>query len=714
MHQQRMFRIPPVRGSRISGVVVLLILSLTLVSLASGEGSGTLYRGPAPTGFRTHLEWRTSSYGGGDSPEFVLLRRTLLLVYAQENETILLGSSGIDVGGAPDAGDIRVFVPGAVTGSIGQETIPTLAGAAVPPQPGAFANGFSCLAQRAATGEPRGRIASRDAELAGPLPAANGYNPCVYVAPVTGIYAVAFTGPSGPDSNDEPNVSGQLDPLPADFGPDQLTSVTAWDVTVRNGAVDQPGRLFTYYLTSTTGGGGRPITGQGFVVTESGFRYRILFDGDPFGFIFYVNQLGFQNSDGTPLYRNLLADPTADFPSQNQLRELQGGVRLLPPEYPIFISEPDPLVLNALGIPPTPIAPIMSALAFRGPTGTNQTNINEGGTFSFTTSQPGAYYLVVSRDGANFDLSEPTNRVLRGVATAAGPVNIAWDGLDNAGNAFPAGEFEAAAAVQGGEVHFPFLDVENNIAGGPVIELVNPPDVTGDGAGDCPPWNGGCFGAFYDDRGYRSANGTLVGTAVNGALCPGDAANPRGFGNPPLIPASDPVLGFDTRTDQRAFGFPFDANPISVCLPDGGHGDKKGLDLWTYYPSNVLRAPLVIVDPTAITLRRFTAGREDGRMVLRWETGVEIGTQGFHILRGSSANPAEAVRVSPTLIPARGSAAQGAAYSWIDADAAPGATYRYWLEEYEVDGTTNIYGPAQAGTAPAEQQYRVALPLMTR
>ena len=38
----------------------------------------------------------------------------------------------------------------------------------------------------------------------------------------------------------------------------------------------------------------------------------------------------------------------------------------------------------------------------------------------------------------------------------------------------------AVAAAQGGEVHFPFLDVENNADGGPVIQLLNPPDINAD------------------------------------------------------------------------------------------------------------------------------------------------------------------------------------------------------------------------------------------
>lgn len=694
--------------------VALIMLTLAMASLASGEGSGTIYLDTNPTAFRSHLEWRTSTYGGGDSPDFILRRRTLLKLYARQGETILLGSSGVGVGGSPDLGDIRAFNPGQVTGSIGQELIPTLSGGSA--QAGGFANGFSCVVQRAAANDGRGRIGSRAQEQAGPLPATGGYTPCVYVAPVTGIYDIVFTGPSGDDSNDEPQVSGGLVPQAADFGVNQRTSVTAWDVTVRDvGGNTVTGRLFSYYYAGNTGGNGRPVSGEGYVVTTSGFLYRVVFNGDPFGFVFYVNQLGFQNSDGTPLYRNLMADPAAATQDQNQLRDLQGGARLLPPLYPLFISRPDPLVIDALGITRQPIAPEISQLSFSGPTGGESTGVAEGGTFSFTTTQPGVYYVVVSRDGVNFDPTEPLNRVLRGVATTSGPVSVSWDGYDNMGEPFPPGNYLASAGVQGGEVHFPFLDVENNMLGGPIIELVNPPDVTSDGVGDCPPWNGACFGAFYNDRGYRTASGAVVGTAVNGNLCPGDANNPRGFGNPPLIAASDQIRGFDTSTDQRAFGFSSGGNPASICQIDGGFGDKKGLDLWTYYPSNLLQTPLQIIPPTVVTLQSLTASRGGDQIVVRWETGSELGTLGFHILRSETGALGDAVRVTTRLIPARGSTVTGAAYSWAGrVDGSAGGDEAYWLEEIEVDGGAQRYGPVRPAAATAAGDYRVLLPAITR
>lgn len=138
------------RGGLFVGLI-LVVLPVLTASLVSGEGSRTLYPAPIPGRFRAHLEWTARTYGGGDSP-VVLARRTLLRLYARQGEQILLGSSGIDVSaidsGEPNLGDILVYNPGTVTGPIGQEVLPALAGAADPPQFGAFANGFSCNAQR--------------------------------------------------------------------------------------------------------------------------------------------------------------------------------------------------------------------------------------------------------------------------------------------------------------------------------------------------------------------------------------------------------------------------------------------------------------------------------------------------------------------------------------------------------------------------------------
>lgn len=682
--------------------LVLCTFGLALPPFAGAEGSRNVYPETA-TGFRANLEWRTSGYGptpasSPDPNRGLIPRRTLLKVFLNQGEYVLLGSSAVGVTGTPNNGDIRIYNPGLVTGAIAQELIPATAS-------------FSCVAQRATPGnETRGRIGSRVQELAGPNTEDNqiptGYLPCYYQATTTGIYDIVFLGPEGDGSDAQNLPSGSIDLTDGDLGPGQSTSVAAWDVTVRSSLtsnVELRGRLFTYYFAGFTGANGRPAAGTVFIATMDGFIYKVDYRGDPFGFVLYSNQFGFANSNNLPLYANILADAGGTTKEQNQLLKLQGDVRILLPEYPMFLSPPDPQVLDALNISRTPLVPRLSAFSFTGSRGGNETEIDKGGVFRLTSTRSELIYtIVISRDGTNFDPTNEQNRVLRNRIASSGQVEVIWDGRDNVGNPFPLGTYQAQVQAQGGEVHFPFLDVENNLAGGPTIELANPP------GGNCPDWDGGCFGAFYNDRGYQTADGTLVGTSVNGPLCPDST------GNPPTVAFSDPERGFDSRLMQRSYGFTEGGNPPSICTPDSGFGDKKGLDLWTFYPSNRLTTPLLIrQEPTAVTLSSFTAASEPGKVVLRWTTQTELNSWGFHVYRSASGTRADATRITPSLILARGSTQAGASYRWDDSTAQPGTAYTYWLEEIEHgDGSNiNIYGPVRSSVGTSNV-YQVVVPLV--
>ena len=529
------------------------------------SGSANLWPSGAP-GNRANTEWRTSSYGGG-----LLTRRTLIKAFMNAGEVVMLGSSAIGQG----TSDILVYNPGVVTGPIGTEVVPAV-------------GSFSCNAQR--TGA-QGQITTRAQELAGPdtIPAGGnpaGYIPCNYTAPSTGIYDIAFLGPDGfsTDTNgavvaDVALASGN------DFNTTQGSSVAAWDATVRANLTTPAnitGRVFTYYLALFTAGNGLPVFPSVFPVTTDGYRYRVDLRGmDPNGWLVYGNQLGFLDSDGTtPLYHDAVA---ANAGSPGQLTNIQGGVTFQRPGFPLFFETPDTAALTALGIPITPTAPVMTSLTFSGNLGGNTSTVNSGGTFHFTSNVPGVYDIVISRDGINFDPTLPANRSLRGVR-GAGAQTVAWNGQDNVGTAFPVGTYSVHAAFHGGEYHFPMIDVENDTQGGPTITLLNPPGAV------CPTLIGGCSSGFYDDRAYRTLNGTVVdvGNTVGNVLC--------GV-TPPATTFSDPISGFNTTTTQRAFGTGTDGNTNVPCT--GSFGDAKGLDTWTYYPSNTVLTPLVIVATAA-------------------------------------------------------------------------------------------------------------------
>jgi len=663
---------------RSSRSIAALGLGLVLVALATpaaqAAGSQNLWPNGAP-GSRANTEWRTSSYGGG-----IVTRRTLIKVFMNAGEELMLGSSAI----AQGTSDILVWDPGLVTGSIGTENV-----SAVP--------SFSCEAQRTSLGAPAGQgmITSRLQELAGPdtIPTGsvtNGYVPCHYQAPSAGIYDVAFLGPNGFSDDTDGNVAADVALANAnDFNTQQFTSVAAWDATVRANlttTTNVTGRVFTYYLALFTAGNGRPVFPTVFPVTGDGYRYQVNLRGmDPNGWLVYGNQVGFLDPDGaTPLYHDAVADASG---SPGQLTGIQGLVTFAPPAFPLFFEAPAAASLAALTIPGTPTAPVMSALSFSGNLGGNTSLVNSGGTFNYTTNVSGVYEIVVSRNGVNFDPTLPTNRSLRGVVAAAGPQTVAWNGQDNAGSFFPVGTYQVHARFHGGEYHFPMIDVENDTTGGPTITLLNPP------GGSCPALTGGCSAGFYDDRAYRVSTGAVVDSTstVGNVLC--------GL-NPPATPSSNSITGYNTSSAQRAFGAASGGNTNAPCT--GNFGDAKGLDTWTFFPSSTQLAPLNIVGPGSdIAIAKSVSNATPA-----------VGTNVTFTItaRNNGADPATSVQVTD-LVPAgltfvSASASQGV-YTpgtgvWDVGALAFGATATLQLT-VKVNGTTAVTNTAtRTGTTPAD------------
>lgn len=540
-----------------------LLLSLILLNAnpTSAEGSReTVANGGIN---RPLTEWRTTTYSN------LLRRRTFFQVYARAGEVINLGSSAIGLG----QGDIAIWQPGLINDFATSQKL---------------FNDLPAPTLRCATAQSgKGLINSRELELAGPLPNPGGYDPCVYSVTTTGIHWVAFWGPDGPQpATDRNGDAGTIDNPNVSIT--QNTGVSIWDVTVRNsnepGFIEYPGRTFTQYLTQIMNGTGinNRLYSSLYVVTKDGFQYKVDLDGlDPYGYIIYANDVGYLNPNGSPLYHDLVA-------TDSNLTTPQGGVTLAPPNALIFFSPPAPDLPNT--ILSVPQIPTLQNIAFIGAAGSGSTYANLGGTFTYHGNVGGITEIIISRDGNNFDPTNPNNRVLRSVSLA-GQQSITWDGLDNAGLVFPNGNFAYRVSLHAGEYHFPMLDVENSISGGPHIEMLNPPN------GICPL---GCTTAFYDDRGYRTSNGSIVGT-VNVTL-PGNA--------PPATNRSNPDTGFDSSTNQRAYG----------DNTTNGFGNNKGLDLWTFYPSETISTNLTIIP----------AINRDMAVMLTHTGDFEIGSTGVY------------------------------------------------------------------------------------
>jgi uncharacterized repeat protein (TIGR01451 family) len=130
-------------------------------------------------------------------------------------------------------------------------------------------------------------------------------------------------------------------------------------------------------------------------------------------------------------------------------------------------------------------------------------------------------------------------------------------------------------------------------------------------------------------------------------------------------------------------------------------------------PLNNPYPPVVaqVSNPTAITLASFSARWMGSAVRVNWRTGSEDKTLGFHLLRATSPDLDQATQVTSALTPARGA---GSSYGWTDQAAAPGAIYYYWLQEREIDGATNTYGPTSTVGTGSAAVYQQFLPFVTR
>ncbi len=539
----------------------LALLALPFCMSAFAEGSRTLYPSTYnAAGSRGVLDASNATNFAG-----VAAGNQFLYVYARAGENILLGSRNRSNGG-----DVFVYNPQSF-GAKGSETIPGTAN-------------FSCSSQAG-----RGTIATRAQELAGPNSAdgtatvTNGFTPCSYVAPSTGIYGVRFTGAtSGGATNNASVATPQI-------LQNNLTS--AWDVTVRASAsslTDLNGRLFTYAWTIYNNANGRQLYNDLYYVSLDGYRYRQSFRGlDPNRAAFYANAAGFIDTNGSALYHDYRGANAASTGGPSGT----AGVTAQAPQYPIFFSDVSPSgpndtevnrVLSALAIPAVPAAPQLNSPTFVGNLGGNSSTYSTGGIFTFNTVNTLTYEIVVSRDGIDFDPANPLNRVLTGIALT-GTHSVLWDGRDNSNTPFPAGNYTFRITGRNGEIHFPMVDVEANVKGGPTLAKLN-------GSQDTI--------VYYDDRGYRAANGTLIG-ALNGHLC--------GAGSLIAQPVpSYSLLGVDsananlggTGNYYRSWGGSNDDNSDCNNSANEYFGTAKGLDLWALEKTPQFNEPVVIVPPT--------------------------------------------------------------------------------------------------------------------
>ena len=186
------------------------------------------------------------------------------------------------------------------------------------------------------------------------------------------------------------------------------------------------------------------------------------------------------------------------------------------PQYRMYTSYPDQTFTRpATGVQ---IPPTISNLNFVDNQGEDNTftpgltgGIQDTGTFSFTSSLPGTYEIIIdtNQDGVYGDAAG-LDVQLRGDTDFAGNVSAVWNGRNNAGALLPVGTYNAQVKAIVGEYHFIAGDVETSGPGsGLTIDEATSSSTTSQ------------VQVYWDDRtflttGYQAGTGTS--TLPNGTL----------------------------------------------------------------------------------------------------------------------------------------------------------------------------------------------------
>jgi len=102
-----------------------------------------------------------------------------------------------------------------------------------------------------------------------------------------------------------------------------------------------------------------------------------------------------------------------------------------------------------------------------------------------------------------------------------------------------------------------------------------------------------------------------------------------------------------------------------------------------------------ICDCTVIELDSLTAVAGNKNVTLTWATASERDNVGFNIYRADSKD-GNYVKINSAIIPAKGSAFQGAKYTHTDNTAKNRKTYYYKLEDVDTFGKATLNGPYSA------------------
>lgn len=107
-----------------------------------------------------------------------------------------------------------------------------------------------------------------------------------------------------------------------------------------------------------------------------------------------------------------------------------------------------------------------------------------------------------------------------------------------------------------------------------------------------------------------------------------------------------------------------------------------------------------------VTLESFTAVWTEDRILVGWQTGIEVNNAGFNLYRIDPASRYSMRLNAKLILSETRSGSDGTTYRFIDLSGVAGEAYDYWLEFVDLQGLTHYL----ATTSLREARYRLFLP----
>lgn len=464
------------KSQKLISVFLTLIMLMGTVSVCfNAFAAGSAQLNTNEDGYRFYTEYFNRESAG-------LTRKTIVKCYLMRGETAYFGSSVADSRMNLEGTDVVKNSAGAEIESGNDIVVTNPDGTMVPYDVISGGQGYISNYTQEKNGP---KLSSDDSN--------DKYEPLSFTAQTEGIYTFEFHSQRGIYSG-----LSQNSPTLVDQAQDQRNfTVAHWDITVvGENSEPKTGRIWTTLLAVSSGAAKDIVSNlMVYVLTNDGYIYKVKFnDIIPFGFTFFANNQGFTTTGQTPysIYHSF-------YDNDNQLGniEIEEGVTIHKPSAPdsefaqtfkIFFEEPSKDLIGKVYNEPAPVEQITD-ITFHGGQTQGTTSFRQGGYFTFISKGATTATITIDfRESLDEIKAEaeaegkPWAYNGSGIVELSGAVvdgenQFYWDGKDTSGVAIPVGvygknEIRTVSEAKGGEVHFPFIDVEG-LVGGVEIERLN-------------------------------------------------------------------------------------------------------------------------------------------------------------------------------------------------------------------------------------------------